>query len=1209
MANIKGKKNVENITFLNMPIASADEDKIGITQCASELQAVIKKGAQSIAVTSDFGGGKSSLIRCLESMYSGLTTKFCYVNLWSQISSGTSEDLHKSFIYQLASQINVKKGNYVSRRLSQNYGMLGITLPTIWSTVLSFALLLCLIAGFACTTFYDEISKYIEIVFFNTHHKKIGVAFFAAASVLALLFLYNTDIMFSAKASQSTRKIDEHELMDIYRSHICSFHLKHYIVVVEDLDRSEQKSVNKFIKELRRYYIPCKHKHSKFRVVNWLKDVIFRKINRITFIVNIKAENEIAAEEDQDLYSKAFDYVLNLKEINIDNYSVILDKLLEDAREYFKANAIPAFGDDDKFIPEFEWIIRGQKIGIREIKRRLNEAIGTYVNLCSKFNRDYISLKKCIASAYITTAFEEEYRQIKELGFDNIIDLYVTNPQMTEADITKEYAKISKAVDKISPEFAEDIKTLISNGMIASDFRQYFFNFPSDSHMRSDKQTRLSNIILYDQDVSSDPAFAELISDVINTDRTVVIDSFGRLKRLGKHLPHCVFFNKELFDLVLSYDETMMYNTLGEKLQYDPESISATAKLIIGVIKNNLLNNQIVINKLCDIIAAKAPARSMVTFRKHLIEALEADISKFKELFLGERPLITKAEVEALQDNKALLDLVNFDSTELNMDLVQMVHSTILSGFDLSQDAILNDVVNFYDRLYAVLGSTENETLTSYMFEIINKSQAMHERLEALIIENNKPDDIREKYVKTIGLLEQSGRLSNNTLQNIHNLEICRGLPESICYKLKRGGFEKAFLVNAYGISISLIDFADPKTMSALQKINFVDPEDKMVSEEMLLSVRKHILATTTNSLKRQYNFLFKLPYPIITKSELQLIHSTMASLIFIDIKQIDETNCEYIAQYLCASQRNQNESYEILCFATSIEDPAIRKAFFFALDFDRIQYYRISEQRKKVILDNMSTALNFEDVADQLAFMAHTKCTNSIFEKQIRKAISDGSFAAHEADYAQYVGTAKKITYESINNLCALEKIYPMPDAVLEKLYAAKKYTYYVVSKTNAYKQFIIEDEKLEVLLPAYETIFLSREDAYPQSKSRMAENPELVSIMRDKMHYVGAPLHTRRLFANTLQTVHCLEDLFENYAEEFIIEYLSESGGFYDRDAAVRFIELLRQNPAVAASERVYENNYSRLLDSALKSNYTRYHHVAKQQEELKKPANGKK
>ena len=131
-----------NVTFINMPIASANEDKIGITQYATEIQAVIKKGAQSIAVTSDFGGGKSSLIRCLESMYSGFTTKFCYVNLWSQLSGDDSEDLHKSFIYQLASQIGVKKGNYVSRRLSQNYGMFGITLPSIWSSILSFIMFL-----------------------------------------------------------------------------------------------------------------------------------------------------------------------------------------------------------------------------------------------------------------------------------------------------------------------------------------------------------------------------------------------------------------------------------------------------------------------------------------------------------------------------------------------------------------------------------------------------------------------------------------------------------------------------------------------------------------------------------------------------------------------------------------------------------------------------------------------------------------------------------------------------------------------------------------------------------------------------------------------------------------------------------------------------------------------------------------------------------
>jgi hypothetical protein len=45
--NNKKKRN-ENITFINMPIASANEDKIGISQYATEIQAVIKKGAQSI---------------------------------------------------------------------------------------------------------------------------------------------------------------------------------------------------------------------------------------------------------------------------------------------------------------------------------------------------------------------------------------------------------------------------------------------------------------------------------------------------------------------------------------------------------------------------------------------------------------------------------------------------------------------------------------------------------------------------------------------------------------------------------------------------------------------------------------------------------------------------------------------------------------------------------------------------------------------------------------------------------------------------------------------------------------------------------------------------------------------------------------------------------------------------------------------------------
>lgn len=1197
------KNNTENITFINMPIASTAEDKIGVTQCAAEIQAVIKKGAQSIAVTSDFGGGKSSLIRCLESMYSGFTTKFCYVNLWSQLNSEKSEDLHKSFIYQLASQINGKKGNYVSRRLSKNYGMFGITLPSIWSSVLSFVLFIFLAAGFACTTFYDEISTYVNIATFNTYHNKLGVACFAMAAFLMLVFLYNTDIIFSSKNSETTRTIDEHELMDIYRTHICNFHLRHYIVVIEDLDRSDKKSVNKFIKELRRYYIPCKHKRSKWRIINWFIDTILVKINRITFIVNIKAENEIAEKEDNDLYSKAFDYVLNLKEINIDNYSVILDKLLEENREQFIKKEIPAFQDNGKFIPEFEWIIRGQKIGIREIKRRLSAAISTYVNLCSKFEKDYISLEKCIASAYIITAFEEEYLQIKELGFDSIIDLYVTNPQMTEDDITKEYEKRNERV-KISPAFAEDIKTLIKNGMIASDFRQYFFNFPSNSYLRSDKQNRLSNIILYDQDVSAENGFDDLVVEVVNTDTSVIIDSFDRLKRLGKHFPYCIFYNKELFDLALSYDSQMLYQTLGEKLQYDTESISSTARIIIGVIKSNLLDRQTIIDEICKIISTKAPARSVVTFRRHLIENLGSDVIKFKDLFFGERPLITKAEVEALLNNRVLLDMINLESSELDMKLIQTIHTTILSGLDLAQDSILNDVVDYYDRLYAVLGSTENEALTTYMFEVISKSKVISERLETLIIENNKLEDIQEKYIAMICLADRYGKLSNRTLQYINDLKFCCGFPESVCINLKQAGFVKAFVVNAFKTSIALIDFSDPEILAALRQIDFTDERDKTVSVEMLLSIRKHILSTASNTVCIEYKHLFLFPNPIITESELQLIVNRVYSLPFIDAKQISDSNRNYITNYLCEHLCDLNESYEILCFATSIEDADERRTFFFALDFDKIQYYRISAQRKKDILEKMSPAFDFEDLADQVSFMSHTKCTNSLFEKHIKKAIADKEFAALEEEYAKYVRKAKKVTNEMINNLCAGRK-YAMPPHILDKLFVAKKYTYYVCAKTQEEKVFTLENDKIEVLMPTYKYIFLSGEDSFQYTRPQMAKNQDFVSLMGDQKHYVETPPYTRKLFAYAPQTVHCLQDLFDNYTKEFIIEYLSECEGFHDREAAALFVELLRKNSIVAASDSVYDNNYHRLVDSVLKSNFTRCHNNAKNLDALKQTA----
>ena len=1185
----------DNITFINMPISSASEDKIGISQHVSELKTVIKKGAQSIAVTSDFGGGKSSLIRYLESEYSAFNTKFCYVNLWSQMNKSDSKDLHKSFIYQFASQINVRRGNYVSRRLSKNYGMFGVTFPSVGATLFAFAIFLFSVFGFICTTFYDEISKLVDIQFYNNHHEKIGVLSFVIAIFLAIFFIYKTDIIFSSKSSENNREIDEHELMDIYKTHICKFHFKHYIVVIEDLDRSENEKVNQFIKELRRYYIPCKRKRSKYAFVNWINDNILRNINRTTFIVNIKSEKEIAAENDKDLYSKAFDYVLNLKEINIDNYDVILKKLLEDNRNLFEKNKIPAFGKDDKFIPEFEWIIRGKKIGLREIKTRLSLAISTYVNLCSKFNSEYISLSKCIAAAYVLTAFEKEYTEIKDIGFDSIIDLYVSNPNMTEDDVSNCFEKTEKNV-KISKVFAEDIKTLINNGLISMDYRQYFFNFPSDSYLHSDKQNRLINIILYDEDVSENADFPGLAKAVIELDKSIVIETFDRLIRLGKYFPDCIFYSRELFDIALDYNKENLCATLGEKLQYDSESISATAKIITNIIKHNLINIKEHTHMICNIISEKAPARSIVVFRKILIENFYENILKFKSLYFNDCPLITKAEVDSLKENTALLDLINFKSSELTIELVETIHISILTGFNLSDKSTLEKVADFYEKIFEVLGATEKITLTKFLFEICVKSKCINSKIEEIIIKNNKANDIIDSYVNTINLVDKHGTISENTLKYISDLKICQGLSESVCTKLQFAGFYRDFVINAYATQIDMINFNDENILNTIKDIDFLDEEDETVSLQLLLDVRNHILKQSKVVDVKKYQFLFMTPCPLIRASEINSINNRIESLRFIDASQINNDATTYLAEYLCTNTLSLNDSYEILCFVCSVDKKEVKQKFFMELNFDKIQYYRIAAYRKNHIIDLMNDVFNFEDISEQITYMTQTKCSNNTFEKNIKKAISEKKFDKHEEKYADYVRVAKQINNEMVNNLCALKSIYKMPVNVLEKLYSSKKYTYYVSSKTQYYGRFIFERHRLDCLDNAYEQIFLSEEGSYSNTKRKMSENREFVSYMRDKQAYVGATEHNRRLFANCQQTKHALKDLFENYNNKFIIEYLEISQGFFDEEAASYFVEKIKENTTVAAAESVYNNNHERLINSWLKSNFTRYHNKAK-------------
>ena len=158
----KKRENVSinnSLVFMNTPITSKSEDVIGFSTYVEKLDAAISNGGQMVAITSPFGAGKTSVVELLQERYLNDPQKrVIKVSMWSNLFpagiskgepqikngqrisyySGETIELHKELVYQLISQINWRRGKYISRRLSQNYGLLKVQTdkPYYWISIL-----------------------------------------------------------------------------------------------------------------------------------------------------------------------------------------------------------------------------------------------------------------------------------------------------------------------------------------------------------------------------------------------------------------------------------------------------------------------------------------------------------------------------------------------------------------------------------------------------------------------------------------------------------------------------------------------------------------------------------------------------------------------------------------------------------------------------------------------------------------------------------------------------------------------------------------------------------------------------------------------------------------------------------------------------------------------------------------------------------------
>ena len=421
----EAESTLDSLVFMNTPITSADEDVIGFSTYVEKLDAAITAGGQMIALTSPFGAGKTSIVELLQEKYrENQHKRVIKISMWSNlfptggngkadreegqkthIHSGDTTELHKGLVYQLISQISWRKGNYVSRRLSQNFGLLKVQTDKLpyWISILVALVLFSL--GYI---FPKKLA--VSIPFFGEAAAIIEWCMLLIAAILVAIVITRAEIVFSSNKSEGDRKIDANEIMQFYRSDVLRYksgkavlqkvpilkrRSRHYIVVIEDLDRTDDNdAVVNFLKELRKYYVPDSVAGQQCR---------YR--NKVTFLINVKPETllcsrENAGEEYGHLYEKLFDYVLNLQTINIDDYKTILNELLKQKETDIKKIGIEWEGEVLN-IPGIQWIIRGTRLGLREIKDRLNIAFSLFESLHERFSGNAggdIEFEKCAIS-------------------------------------------------------------------------------------------------------------------------------------------------------------------------------------------------------------------------------------------------------------------------------------------------------------------------------------------------------------------------------------------------------------------------------------------------------------------------------------------------------------------------------------------------------------------------------------------------------------------------------------------------------------------------------------------------------------------------------------------------------------------------------------------------------------------------------------------
>lgn len=759
-------------------------DVVGFQSYVNSLENAIKSGAKFLGVISDFGTGKSSLIKMLDNKLNG-DYKIITINLWNcENNEDDTISIHQMFLYQLIEELNISPKNYYKNKVNKNYRIFDINFKNsnlfYIGSLMSFYILLLFDKLKMLSLFICDLQKFITYVLI---------------SILTVLCIMFYKPLFSFSKDDTSRNIDENDTKDLYNNILAKYFKKSFfkkkhplplIISLEEIDRyNRYDDVIKYLKEFYKFY----------KLTNY--EVIFiTSIKPASKMIpkNSSNENSLSTKDIKGVYEKIFDYILNLNRINIHDYGSILVDIIN--RDYI---CLPEGIDypNLKTVEKWRYLYQGEKITIRDIKHRCNFAISLYKSV-KESGIQYVDFNKCLFISYL----EDDYNDFYEFLIDNP---KIFNDMIVEFSVNK---NLDNYKDKEISGFKIDEKNTnvlvegITSKYISFDYIYYFFKYPYNKKSYDMYELTLYHSIMFDED--SDMLKASLAK----IDEKVIIEILNKRKNITTY-PKIVFEYPTLLKIAYAYSSKTVYNTLNT--MYDLISnYTGFKNMYFKLLRLNRKLYMEILKKYFEIKSDKILSLSLdekIDLRIQLVTLLKKDSILFEYLFKNDVAIISDEEMRLIDDFNVIKKLTNYfkvDDTYISNIIKYINNSTktsiidylktisevnnvsnemfkkVFSSIDFKKYLLSDrDIKEIYNISKNKLELNKKEKLINFIFSINNYNEFLNNSLIDLLDSNDRDDVL--KYKNVCGKFDYADNQSIDFIKKYKKYII---LPERLLQKM-----------------------------------------------------------------------------------------------------------------------------------------------------------------------------------------------------------------------------------------------------------------------------------------------------------------------------------------------------------------------------------------------------------------------------------------